>query len=77
MMVSAMYMQMVVAVQALIKRLEGCNGSKRRAILEKVCKVAGIKVKRQVLKVVSRWNSTDKLLTRSLFLLPAFLLIIK
>ena len=66
---------MVEAVQSVMRRLKGCNSSKRKTILERACKDANIKVRRPVLKVATRWNSAEMMITRFLFLLPALQLI--
>ena len=62
----------VNAVQLVMKRLKGCNSSKRRTILQSVCKEANIKIKQPILKVR---NSTEMMLSHFLYLLPALLLI--
>jgi hypothetical protein len=59
---------MVEAVQSVMRRLKGCNTSKRKTILERACKDANIKVRRPVLKVATRWNSAEMMITRFLFL---------
>jgi len=66
---------MVKAFQSVMRRLKGCNSSKRKTILNRTYKDANIKVRRFVLKVATRWHSAEMMITRFLFLLPALQLI--
>ena len=66
---------MIEAVQSVMKRLKGCNSSKRKTVLERVCKEPNVKNRRPILKCATRWNSAEMMVTRFLSLLPALRLI--
>ena len=55
----------------MVYKFVGCNSSQRRKLLLEAFKRAGIPPKRPILRAATRWNSTEMMLHRILYILPA------
>ena len=55
----------------MVYKFVGCNSSQRRKLLLEAFKRAGIPPKQPILRAATRWNSTEMMLHRILYILPA------